>query len=149
VFRVNLERQTGGPLIRADERRYPHGGVTADVIGAFYDVYNELGRGFVEAVYRRAMAIALGERGVVVDVEAPLTVRFRGVVVGAFRADLVVAGVVVVEVKACRALAPEHEAQLLNYLRASGIEVGLLLNFGPGPTVRRFAFTHPPGSVSR
>lgn len=139
--RMTREPNSGGPLIYADERRYPHGKITADIAGAFYRVYNELGRGFLESVYRRAMTIELAERGLVVRAEAPLVVRFRGSVVGAFRADLLVEEAVIVEVKACRAPAPEHEPQVLNYLRASGLEVGLLLNFGPTPTVRRFAFT--------
>lgn len=135
------EANGGEPLMYADERRYPHGRITSEIAGAFYRVYNELGRGFVEIVYRRALAMELAERGLKVRTEAPLVVRFRGVVVGAFRADLLVEGAVIVEVKACRALTPEHAPQVLNYLRASGLEVGLLVNFGPTPTLRRFAFT--------
>lgn len=100
-------------------------------------------------MYRRAMVLSMADRGVSVRVEVPLTVRFRGVVVGAFRADLVAAGAVIVEVKACRALSPEHESQVLNHLRASGLPVALLLNFGPKPAIRRFAYDQTVPAAAR
>jgi GxxExxY protein len=128
--------------MNADERRYKHGETTEAVIGVFFDVYNELGYGFLESVYRDAMAIALKSKGLQVDKEFPMSARFRGQIIGAFKADLVVSGAVVVELKAVKALESMHEAQILNYLRASVLEVGLLLNFGPKPQVRRLAFSN-------
>lgn len=118
-----------------------HRGLTERVIGIFFDVYNELGPRFLESVYAGALAVALHQSMVRCQREAALEVVFRGVPIGLFRADLVVEGKVVVEVKAARAIDPRHESQLINYLRASGIEVGLLLNFGPKPTFRRLAYS--------
>jgi GxxExxY protein len=114
-----------------------HGAVTREIIGAFFDVYNELGHGFVEAVYQRAMPLVLAERGLRSEVERPLTIQFRGMVIGEFRADLIVEGKIVVECKVATKILPAHEAQLLNYLKATGLEVGLILNFGSQPSVRR------------
>jgi GxxExxY protein len=128
--------------MNADERRYKHANTTKTIIGVFFDVYNELGHGFLESVYREAMAIALRGEGLRVDKELGLVARFRGRVVGEFKADLVVNGSVIVELKAVRSLDPAHEAQVLNYLRASVLEVGLLFNFGPRPQVRRLAFSN-------
>jgi len=113
-----------------------HEEITRRIIKVFYDVYNELGRGFLESVYEQAMAIALREGGLAVTQQAPITVHFRGHLVGDFRADLLVEGAVIVELKAARAIDVAHQAQLMNYLRATEIEVGLLLNFGPKPRVQ-------------
>jgi GxxExxY protein len=117
-----------------------HRDVTQQVIGVFYDVYNELGHGFLESVYEKAMLIALREAGLNVQYKHPIEVSFRGQNVGHFEADLLIEGVVLLELKAARAIDPAHEAQLLNYLRATPIEVGLLLNFGPKPEFKRLAF---------
>jgi GxxExxY protein len=106
----------------------------------FFDVYNELGFGFLESVYAGALAAAFREAGLTVEREMPLEVRFRGSVVGQFRADLVVGGAVLIEAKACPSLHPAHNAQVLNYLRATVLEIGLLLNFGPRPGIKRLAF---------
>ena len=111
--------------------------LTRRVPRVFYDVYNELGSGFLESVYSHAMVIALGEAGLTTRREAELPVYFRGRRVGDFRADVVVEDRVIVEIKAGRSLDPAHDAQLDNYLRASGIEVGLLLHFGCQPKFRR------------
>jgi GxxExxY protein len=119
---------------------YKHGELTEQIIGAFYDVYNSLGYGFLEKVYENALAIELGGRGLVVAQQAPIVVRYRGKVIGEHFADLIVQDIVIVELKAARALTPEHEAQLLNYLKATEYEVGLLLNFGPKATFKRKAF---------
>ncbi len=108
----------------------------------FFDVYNELGPGFLESVYREAMCIALEQEGLDVLREFPLVARFRGRAVGRFQADLVVNGRIILELKAARVLAPVHEAQTLNYLRAGVLEVGLLLNFGPKPQVKRLAYSN-------
>jgi GxxExxY protein len=91
-------------------------------------------------VYEEAMAIALTQKGIAAARRHPLPVWFRGQQVGDFRADLFVGNAVIVELKAARALEPAHEAQLLNYLRASNIEVGLLLNFCPAPKIKRMVF---------
>jgi GxxExxY protein len=115
-----------------------HASLTEQIIGVFFDVYNELGSGFLESVYVKALSVALQQAGLLIRREMPLLVVFRGKTVGSFRADLLVNELVTLEVKACNRLQPLHEAQLLNYLRATDIEVGLLLNFGPRPQFRRF-----------
>ena len=128
--------------MNADQCRFKHEEVTQSIIGVFFDVYNELGYGFLESVYREAMAIALNSAGLRVKEEFALEVHFRGQVIGVFRADLVVNGCVIVELKALKELGSSHEAQTLNYLRAGVLEVGLLLNFGPEPQIRRLAFSN-------
>ncbi|MDP1889849.1 MAG: GxxExxY protein [Gemmatimonadaceae bacterium] len=111
---------------------------TRVIIGAFYYVFNRLGSGFLESVYHRALGNALERTGCPVVREAALSVVFEGLIVGEFRADLVVDRQVLVEVKAAEHIVAPHEAQVINYLRASGLPVGLLLNFGPRPSYRRF-----------
>jgi GxxExxY protein len=112
--------------------------LTRRIIGAFYDVYNALGYGFLESVYANALAVEIVGRGLHVVREAAAEVRYKGEVVGMFRADLLVESRVVVELKAARELRPGDPMQLLNYLRATDLEVGLLLHFGPRPRIRRF-----------
>ena len=114
--------------------------VTNAIISAFYTVYNTLGYGFLEKVYGNALLIELTKRGIPASPQHPITVYYEGNVVGEYIADILIAGGVIVEIKAVKALLPEHEAQLLNYLKATDIEVGLLLNFGPSPQVTRKAF---------
>ena len=115
--------------------------LTETIIGVYYDVYNEVGYGFLESVYRKAMLIGLNEAGLQVQQEFPVAVWFRGREIGLFRADLMVAGRVMLELKAVNALDRSHEAQLIHYLRATEIEVGLLLNFGgSSPQFRRLVF---------
>lgn len=116
---------------------YPHLDLTRRVIGCFYETYNELGGGFLESMYRIALELVFAERGISASRESLLPVAFRGHVIGQFRADFVVEGALVVEVKAVPRLEDAHLAQLLNYLRVSGLEIGLLLNYGPRPVVRR------------
>jgi len=106
----------------------------------FFQVYNELGYGFLESVYVEALAAALDQSGLRIDRELRLAIRLGGRVIGRFRADLVVGGRVLVEVKACSHLKSIHHAQVLNYLRATVLEVGLLVNFGPRPQFRRLLF---------
>ena len=106
------------------------GEITSRIIGAFYESYNELGFGFLESVYRRALATELRARGLQIEEEAPVEAVYKGVVVGSFRVDLLVERRVVVEIKASALLAPTDRRQLLNYLRATRCEVGLLLHFG-------------------
>ncbi|MEG3190783.1 MULTISPECIES: GxxExxY protein [Novilysobacter] len=120
-----------------DKSRIIEKALTDKVIGGFYAVYNELGAGYLESVYENALVIALAEAGLAVAQQAALKVRFRSHVVGEFRVDLLVEGRLIVEVKAVSQLAPAHEVQLVNYLKSSGIALGLLLNFGPRPNFKR------------
>lgn len=114
--------------------------ITEKIIGVFYEVYNGLGYGFLEKVYENAMMIEFEKEGIPAVSQPPIRVFYDGKVVGEYFADLLVADKVIVEIKATRVLAPEHEAQLLNYLKATDKEVGLLLNFGPKPEVKRKTF---------
>ena len=116
---------------------YKHSELTETIIGVFYDVYNELGFGFLESVYRRSLALALREKDLSAEEEVPVSVFFRGHNVGDFRADIVVEGVILIELKTADSISTAHEAQLLNYLRSTSLELGLVLNFGPRPHVRR------------
>jgi GxxExxY protein len=117
-----------------------HQELTEGIIGIFYDVYNELGHGFLESVYEQALRIALCEAGVRVERQVPVSVWFRDQQIGDFRADLLADGRVLIELKAVRTIDQAHEKQLLNYLRATEIEVGLLLNFGMKPQFRRLVY---------
>jgi GxxExxY protein len=124
-----------------DERQVSgkHDDLTQQIIGVFYDVYNELGSGFLESVYRESMRLALVEAGLVAQTEATIPVSFRGELVGVFRAYLIVNDTVLIELKACEGLAHEHVSQTLHYLRATNIDVALLMNFGPTPRFKRLA----------
>ena len=118
-----------------------HKELTDKILNVFFKiVYPELGYGFNEKVYENAMTIALTETGLLVKQQGKIDVNFRGQVVGEYYADLIVNDLVIVELKAVNRLNIEHEAQLLNYLRATPYEVGLLLNFGPKPEFVRKIF---------
>ena len=113
--------------------------LTQRILKASFQVSNELGSGFLESVYENAVLIALRDEGLRASSQVPLQVPFRGQIVGNFVADVVVENAVLVELKTVKALAPEHVAQVLNYLKATKIEVGLLINFGnPKLEYRRF-----------
>jgi GxxExxY protein len=114
--------QTHMPLLYED--------LTSNILAACFEVSNELGAGFLESVYEKALLIALREKGLQASSQVPIQVSFRGHNVGQFYADILVENTIVVELKAASALTPEHKAQLINYLKATGIEVGLLVNFG-------------------
>lgn len=116
---------------------YKYSELTDTIIAAFYEVYNELGFGFAESVYRNSMRIALEEKGLVVQSEAAIAVFFRGRNVGDFRADLVVNRCILLELKTAERIVAGHEVQAMNYLRGSSLEVALILNFGPRPSQRR------------
>ncbi len=111
--------------------------LTEKIIGIFYDVYNELGYGFLESVYEESLVIALRQAGCRVERQLAIPVWFRGHEVGRFKGDVVVEGSVLLELKSMRVLESAHEAQLLHYLKSTEIEVGLLLNFGSRPQFRR------------
>ncbi|CUS03987.2 conserved protein of unknown function [Candidatus Promineifilum breve] len=117
--------------------------VTDGIISAFYHVNNTLGYGFLEKVYENALCYELRQRGFTVTTQTPITVWYKGVPVGEYFADLIVNQCIIVELKCGVALNQAHEAQLINYLKATGMEVGLLLFFGPKPQIRRKVFTHP------
>lgn len=117
-----------------------HKQITYKIIGVFYDVYNELGHGFLESVYQKSLGLALQAVGLDVCWPIAIPVWFRGQQVGQFEADMLVERSVLLELKAVRALDGSHQAQLLNYLRATDIEVGLLLNFGVRPEFKRLLF---------
>jgi GxxExxY protein len=112
------------------ESKLLHADVTEKIIGAAFEVYRELGYGFLESVYQKAMQVELQRLGLEVEIESPIKVKYRNVVVGEFRADLFVNEVVIVELKVAKNYNAEDEPQLLNELRATGIKVGLLINFG-------------------
>ncbi|MBI5915377.1 MAG: GxxExxY protein [Bacteroidetes bacterium] len=111
--------------------------LTEQIIKCFYEVYNELGYGFLERVYQNSLYLVLVKAGLKVEAQKRIKVYFRGVEVGEYFADMVVEDVVILELKAAENLIAEHESQLLHYLRSSEIEIGLLLNFGPKPSIRR------------
>jgi GxxExxY protein len=117
--------------------QYKHADVTDRVIAAFYKVYNTLGWGFLEKVYHNALEIELKEQGLSAIPKAQIKVYSKGVEVGEYFADFLVEGCVILELKSVERLIEEHHAQLLNYLRATDIDIGLLLNFGPRPDVKR------------
>lgn len=117
-----------------------HGELTEQIIGVFYAVYNELGYGFLESTYSEAMLIALQDAGLSASREVSVPVWFRSRKAGQYFADLLVNDCVLLELKTARTIESAHEAQLLHYLRATEIEVGLLLNFGVRPQFRRLLF---------
>jgi GxxExxY protein len=127
--------------MNADQQGLLHGELTDRVLRAFFDVYTQLGHGFLESVYEAALTIALNESGLKAERQVPISVHFRGHCIGEYRADLVVEDLLILEIKAQAALSPINEAQLLNYLKATGMQVGLLLNFGPKPQFKRRIFT--------
>ena len=114
-----------------------HTDLTEKIIAAFFQVHRELSYGFSEKVYQNALAIVLEGLGLKVEQQKPLRVFFYGRVVGEYLADMVINDVVLLELKAASQLNDDHSAQLLNYLKATNIEVGLLLNFGPTAVFRR------------
>ncbi|MBI3535966.1 MAG: GxxExxY protein [Chloroflexi bacterium] len=123
-----------------ENQNLKHRAITNEIIKGFYSVYNELGYGFLEKVYENSMAIELSNLGLMVAQQVPIEVTYKEKSVGHYEADLVVNELVIVELKAAEELTKKNEAQLLNYLKATRFEVGLLLNFGPEPRFRRKVF---------
>jgi len=131
---------TSAPRIDADERGLKHRDLTEKLIGIFFEVYNELGHGFIESVYEQAFAVSLGEKQIFFERQVAVPVWYHGQKIGDFRADLLVDRRVIIELKVGRAIEPAWEKQVLNYLRATEIEVGILFNFGPRAEFKRYVF---------
>ena len=126
--------------MHTDSRDVKHKALTEKIIGVFYKVYNNLGYGFLKKIYEKAMLIELEKEGIPAVAQSPIKVSYGGTVVGEYFAHIVVDGKVIVEIKATRGLPFESEAQLLNYLKATDIEVEILLNFRPVPGIKRKVF---------
>ena len=131
---------TSIPRMYADSRGLKHGQLTEKLIGLFFAIHNELGHGFLECVYEQAFSVLLAENGIFFERQIAVPVWFHKKQIGEFRADLLVDRKVLVELKTGRDIEPAWEKQLLNYLRATDIEVGLLFNFGPTAQFRRYVF---------
>ena len=121
---------------------YKHSETTNLIIKCFYKVYNALGYGFLEKVYENAMFIELRKCGLFVEKQKQIKVFYENQQVGDYYADLIVSEFIIIEIKAAEALCEEHEFQLINYLKATEIEVGLLINFGKKPEVKRKVFSN-------
>ena len=121
--------------------RFPHKRTTDKIIKAFYAVHNGLGPGFLEKVYENALAIEMRTAGLRVEQQRAVRVEYRQQVVGEYFADIVVDDSIILELKTVETLNEDHAAQLINYLRATDFELGLLLNFGPRPQFRRILLT--------
>ena len=115
---------------------------TSVILKSYHDVYNNLGYGFLEKVYHNALLFELKEQGLQVESQKPIKVYYKEKLVGEYFADLIINESVIVELKASELLVYENEVQLINYLRATNIEVGLLLNFGKKPEYKRKIFTN-------
>lgn len=131
---------TSIPRMYADQRGLKHADLTEKLIGIFFNIHNELGHGFLESVYEQAFSVVLAENNIFFQRQMAVPVWFHGQQIGEFRADLLVDGKVLVELKTGRDIEPAWEKQLLNYLRATDVEVGLLFNFGPNAQFKRYAF---------
>ncbi len=125
-----------------DRDPYRHASIVKKLLDCFYDVYHELGLGFLEVVYGNALAIAFSQARVPFRREFNVPVYFRGIQVGAYKADFLVADEIIVELKATRGIEAVHVAQRVNYLRGSRVELGYILNFGPKPSYKRFIFSN-------
>ena len=126
--------------MNANYQDFKHKELTEKTINIFYRVYNKLGYGFLEKVYENAMMIEFKREDILAVSQSPIKVFYEGEVIGEYYADILVDNKVIVEIKAAKQLVEENEAQLLNYLKATDIEVGLLLNFGTKPEVKRKVF---------
>lgn len=111
------------------DSNFPHFQLTSAILGCCFDVMNELGTGFLESVYKNALLIALKEKGLAVESEKTFEIYFRKQKIGVYKADIIVENLVIIELKCCKCLLPEHQAQTINYLTASGLPVGLLINY--------------------
>lgn len=133
---------------KTDYMELIHKNITESIIKTFYDVYNELGYGFLEKVYQNSMFLELRNRGFKVEAQKQIKVIYKNIEVGEYYADLMVNDFVIVELKAAECIIEAFENQLLNYLRGTNVEVGLLLNFGPKPEFRRKVFDNTRKKIS-
>ena len=122
--------------------QYLHKELTSKIIKCFYNVYNTLGYGFLEKVYENALKIELEKNKLFVEKQKPIKVHYDDQIVGEYFADLIVNEQIIIELKAAESICEEHEFQLINYLKATNIELGLLLNFGKRPEIKRKIFTN-------
>jgi GxxExxY protein len=127
-------------LMNTEQQNFKHSELTEKIINIFYKVYNRLGYGFLEKVYENALMIEFRKQSIPAVSQSPVKVLYEGSIIGEYFADILVDNKVIVEIKATKYLVKENEAQLLNYLKATDSEVGLLLNFGPKPEIKRKAF---------
>ena len=125
-----------------------HQELTAQIIQCAYTVHNTLGFGFLDGVYQNALLIELGKNGLKAVKETPIKVSYNGQIVGDYVADILVEDKIILELKSVKELHPAHEAQLTNYLKATGLEVGLLINFGERVEIKRKVLTPPPAGGS-
>ena len=119
-----------------------HRELSEAIIETYFDVYNQLGFGFLEKVYQNAMFFELKSKGYKVQAQKQINVYYKDKLVGEFYADIVINDVIIIELKACENICEAHKAQLLNYLKGTQIEVGILLNFGERPEFKRLIFTN-------
>lgn len=126
-----------------------HTDLTRQIISCAYAVHRILGHGFLESVYEKALALELEKQGLDAQMQYPIGVFYLGIQIGKYKADAFVEGKVIVEIKAVEELHPQHEVQLVNYLKATNVKVGLLLNFGEELSIKRKVFTNPNYSSSK
>jgi len=119
-----------------------HKELTSNILNSFYIVYNTLGFGFLEKVYENAMMIELRKNGIKTEKQKPIKVYYNEELVGEYFADIIVEDIIIIELKAAESIVEEHELQLINYLKATDKEIGLLLNFGKKPEFKRKLFTN-------
>lgn len=124
-----------------------HKELSNKILKAFYNVYNDLGYGFLEKVYENALIIELRQMNINCEKQKPIKVKYKNEIVGEYYADIIVDNNIILELKAAESLCEEHELQLINYLKATKIEIGLLLNFGKKPEFKRKIFTNDKKSV--
>ena len=144
-----MPQMAADTVTRPDDGSYRLADTTRKLLDCFFEVYHELGGGFLESVYANALAIALAQARVSFSREHAVPVFFRGETVGVYKADFVVAGEVIVELKAARSIDSVHLAQLVNYLRGSTLELGYILNFGPKPSFKRLILSNERKSALR
>jgi GxxExxY protein len=132
----------------SEQEKYPLKDLTEKIIGAAYEVHNTLGSGFVEKVYENALTEELREHGSIVEQQKPVSVLYKGKSAGEFIADMIVEKKVLVEVKSVKILTKDFDSKLIHYLKATGIEVGLLINFGESVQVHRKIYTPKPKNKS-
>ena len=125
------------------ENNYKYKEITEKIIKAAYTIHNELGYGFLEKVYKNALVLEIRSAGLIAVSERPIEIFYRNQIIGEYFADIIVENKIIVEVKAFKEIIPVHEVQLLNYLKATGLEIGLLLNFGYSAEVRRKILENP------